>query len=371
MSDNRNSKSQRNSKSKNLKPVISQSTKLVTREQAVAHVLAARANKARIGFTSGAFDLLHIGHVQYLEKAKALCDVLIVGVNSDASVRSYKDPRRPFNFETDRAQVLCGLASVDLVFLFEEKNNNQNILDLKPDIYIKAGDYKKEQLSSAPLVESYGGSIEIIPFVEGRSSSNIIQRIVESENIRSIDAKPAAPRATVFFDRDGTLIEHVEYLSEPSKVKLLDGAVEGMKLLQENGFALVVVTNQPGIGLGYFSKEDFFAVNREFFKQVSAHGVRIDKVYFCPHSMSEQCECRKPGTALLDRAFDELPADRSKSFFFGDMSSDIECGKRASLRTILVGSGRAGKDGLFSAKPDSSVTSILEGAKWILSQVKT
>lgn len=342
--------------------------KVLSREMVAEHAERARAEGRVVGFTSGAFDLLHAGHVSYLSKARGLCDVLVVGVNSDASVKSYKDPARPYNSADDRAGVVAGLESVDFVFIFDEKNNNQNIQVLKPNVYIKAGDYTREQLSSAPLVETLGGRVEILPFVEGRSSSRVIQRIGESFIHASIPTKPHDPIPTVFLDRDGTLVEHVEYLSEPSKVRLLPGVIEGMKLLQDKGFALVVVTNQPGIGLGYFTKEDFFAVNREFFKQVSAQGIRISKVYYCPHSLSESCECRKPGTALLERAFSELPADRSRSFLIGDMSSDIECGVRAQIPSVLVGTGRKGKDGLFSAAPSASVATFDQAADWIVQQ---
>ena len=156
------------------------------------------------------------------------------------------------------------------------------------------------------------------------------------------------------------MIEHIEYLSEPDRVKLLPGVIEGLKKFQDNGFALVVVTNQQGIGLGYCTKEDFYAVNREFLRQVSRAGISIDKVYFCPHSVADQCECRKPGIKLIERAVQEVPSDLSRSVMVGDMTSDIECGSRAGLTTVLVGSGRGGSDAMFPAQPTLRVASFAD-----------
>ena len=120
---------------------------------------------ARVGFTSGSFDLIHPGHVDYLSKAKELCDCLIVAVNSDNSIKGYKSELRPIVPADSRAKVVAALEAVDYVFIFDELNNNQNITLLKPDYYIKAADYNKKSLSSAPLVESYGGEVKLIDVV--------------------------------------------------------------------------------------------------------------------------------------------------------------------------------------------------------------
>jgi len=339
--------------------------KIVARELLSTACAKERAAGKIVGFTSGTFDVLHAGHVQYLEGARAQCDLLIVGLNSDSSVKSYKSPGRPFVPQAERAALVAALGCVDYVFVFDELNNNQNAELLKPSIYFKAGDYSKGKLSSAPIVERHGGKIVILPFKEGNSSSAIISRIQNAgydATAAMIDLPKGAPRPALFLDRDGTLIEHVEYLHEPEKVKLLQGVVEGLLAFQAAGYALVVVTNQPGIGLGYFSKEQFFAANRELLRLVSSKGIRLDKVYFCPHALSEQCECRKPGTAFVKRAVEELNIDLTKSYFAGDMSSDIECGKRAGCKTILVGTGRGGADGLFAAKADYSFAGLGDAA---------
>ena len=342
--------------------------KILPRELLAEFIKQQKASGKTVGFTSGTFDLLHAGHAQYLEAARAQCDVLVVGVNSDASVKSYKSPGRPFVPEQERAQVVAALGCVDRVFIFDELNNNRNVEILKPSIYFKAGDYSKDKLTSAPLVESYGGKVVLLPLREGNSSSSIISRIQNAgfdAKAAMIDLPKGPPRPALFLDRDGTLIEHVEYLHEPEKVKLLPGVIKGLLAFQAAGYALVVVTNQPGIGLGYFSKEQFFAANRELLRQVSKEGVRLDKVYFCPHALSEQCECRKPGTAFVKRAIEELNVDVTRSYFVGDMSSDIECGHRAGCKTILVGTGRGGADGLFKVKADYEFAGLEEAVPLI------
>ena len=343
--------------------------KILSRQEVATLREELRARGQKVGFTSGVFDLIHPGHVEYLEKAKALCDVLFVGLNSDSSVKEYKDPLRPINGESNRAIVLAGLQSVNYLFIFNERNNNKNIELLKPDLYIKAGDYSKEKLTSAPAVEAYGGRVELIPVHAGASTTNTIAEIISRYSVPECTELPLPPPSpAVFLDRDGTIIEHVEYIHEPEKVKLLPGALAGMKRLKEAGFRLVVVTNQPGIGMGYFTKEDFFAVNREFLRAVVREKIFIDKVYFCPHSESQKCTCRKPSTGMIERAVKELNINLTQSFMIGDMTLDVMLGKNAGCRTIQVVTGIGGNDKRFEVVPDFTAKNLDEAATWILAQ---
>lgn len=342
-------------------------SKILTREEIAKS--AKREGIKAIGFTSGVFDLVHPGHVRYLEEARSKCDFLIVGVNSDSSVRSNKGEKRPICFENSRLEVVASLEAVDAAFLFSEANNNNNIEILKPDIYFKAGDYDKSKLSSAPLVESYGGRVEIIPFAEGFSSTAIIDRICsvhDDETPRSNKKEPYKLAPAVFVDRDGTINEPVEYLHEPSKFKVLKGALEGLRRFKEKGYRIVVVTNQPGIGFGYFTKEDFFAVNKEMLRQAHKAGVAIDRIYYSPYSQADNTTCRKPGTALIERAVNDLNLDLKASMVIGDTTSDIEMGRKLGIRTVLVTTGEGGKDGKFKTSPDLTVDSIADAAKAVL-----
>lgn len=136
-----------------------------------------RAQGKRIVFTNGCFDILHAGHVRYLKQARMLGDCLVVGLNSDASVRKLKGPKRPVNSERDRAEVLGALKAVDYVVIFSEPTAERIISRVKPAVYVKGGDYSVETLPEAPVVTSYGGEIKLLPFVDGKSTTNIIAKI--------------------------------------------------------------------------------------------------------------------------------------------------------------------------------------------------
>jgi len=128
-------------------------------------------------FTNGCFDILHAGHVRYLAGARQLGDCLIVGLNSDSSVRQLKGPNRPVNCQEDRAEVLAGLAAVDYVVVFDETTAENLVAVVQPDVYAKGGDYSIEKLPEGKIVAAHGGRIVLVPEVPGRSSSNIIEKI--------------------------------------------------------------------------------------------------------------------------------------------------------------------------------------------------
>jgi len=136
-------------------------------------------NGKKVVFTNGVFDILHIGHLTYLEEARGLGDVLIVGVNSDRSVKTNKGDKRPINPEKNRAEMLLGLKFVDFTVIFDEKTP-ENLLDLlKPDIHVKGGDYKKEDLPETEIVEKNGGEVKILSFVDNISTTEIINKIID------------------------------------------------------------------------------------------------------------------------------------------------------------------------------------------------
>jgi D-beta-D-heptose 7-phosphate kinase/D-beta-D-heptose 1-phosphate adenosyltransferase len=153
------------------------SSKIVTENQ-LKHLLAVwRFKDDVIVFTNGCFDLLHPGHISYLEKARTLGDRLIVGLNSDESVKRLKGSGRPVNNQQDRARLLAALQCVDAVVVFEEDAPARLIEEVKPDILVKGGDYSLDQVVGASYVQSYGGRVEILPYVSGYSSSNILEKL--------------------------------------------------------------------------------------------------------------------------------------------------------------------------------------------------
>lgn len=300
-----------------------------------------RAAGLSVGFTCGAFDLLHAGHVDYLEQARKLCDRLIVAVNSDDSVRSYKGPLRPINREQHRIAVIAALSSVDAAILMRESQPASLITTLRPDLYIKGGDYQVSQLKSAPIVEAYGGRCVVIPVAEEVSTTKLIQRIRHLDSYAEPVTTTRTGNPIVFLDRDGTLIRNVPFLNTPARVELLPGVGDGLRELQDQGFRLVIVTNQQGLGLGYFDYDQFVQINSRMFELLSPYGVRISRIYFCPHSSAEKCNCRKPGTKLVELALAYFGARAEDCFFVGDSDADMLCSHKAGCRGILVGESQA------------------------------
>ena len=136
-----------------------------------------RAGGKKIVFTNGCFDILHAGHVRYLAKARSFGDCLVLGLNTDDSVHRLKGPTRPINSEQDRAEVVGALKSVDYVVFFGEQTAETLIAKVKPDVYAKGGDYTLDTLPEAKIVQSYGGRVEFIDLVQGRSTTNVIEKI--------------------------------------------------------------------------------------------------------------------------------------------------------------------------------------------------
>ncbi|MAY74214.1 MAG: D-glycero-beta-D-manno-heptose 1-phosphate adenylyltransferase [Phycisphaerae bacterium] len=153
------------------------SDRLRTLEEARVEIAATRAVGKRVVFTNGCFDVLHAGHVTLLEKARSLGDHLVVGLNSDASVTRLKGEGRPVTPESDRAKLLAALRSVDTVVLFEDDTPIKLIEALKPDVLVKGADYTRETVVGADVVASYGGRVELVDLVEGRSTTSIIDRV--------------------------------------------------------------------------------------------------------------------------------------------------------------------------------------------------
>ncbi|TAJ10667.1 MAG: D-glycero-beta-D-manno-heptose 1-phosphate adenylyltransferase [Nitrospirae bacterium] len=154
--------------------------KIKSRGEVAAELATRRARRERIVFTNGCFDLMHVGHVRYLEAARALGDLLVVGVNSDESVRVLqKGPDRPIVPQDQRAEVLAALACVDYVVLFGEPDPGRLIAELQPDVLVKGGDWTPEQIVGRETVEARGGTVRTIPLVPGASTTSLINKIRE------------------------------------------------------------------------------------------------------------------------------------------------------------------------------------------------
>jgi rfaE bifunctional protein nucleotidyltransferase chain/domain len=310
--------------------------RILTLEQ-VDHWLATqRASGRTIGFTCGAFDVMHAGHAQYLAEARRCCDALLVAVNSNDSIRRYKNPLRPVNAWNERAFVVASMSSVDRVTVLEEDRPLSLILRWKPDFYIKGGDYKAGALRSGSVVEEYGGKTVLIPPQFAASTTSMFERI----QALAVHAAPGKitgnpPHALALLDRDGTLVRDACF--DPTKVELLPGVLEALTNLQAAGFRLCLVTNQQGIGLGYFGYRDFIDGNRALLRQLGKAGISIAKIYFCPHSLADICECRKPAPGMILRAQREENVPLERCVVIGDSLADVEAAAAAGCRGFYVG----------------------------------
>lgn len=152
-------------------------SRILTRQELARVADDLRTAGQRIVVTNGCFDILHVGHVRVLDAARQLGDVLIVGLNSDESVRKLKGPTRPVNNELDRAEILANLRSVDFVTVFSEDTADELLKAIKPDIYAKGADYTVSSLPETKTVESFGGQIRLLELVPGKSTTNIVGKI--------------------------------------------------------------------------------------------------------------------------------------------------------------------------------------------------
>jgi len=310
--------------------------------------------------TNGVFDVLHRGHVSYLQRAADMGGSLLVAVNSDASARMLdKGPDRPLNAAEDRAYVLAGLASVAMVTFFNTRNPVELIQAVRPDIYVKGGDYDMETLEETRVVRSWGGQSLAIPFVDGFSTTALVKRI----------RKPMPPelRKAAFLDRDGVINLDKAYVHRWEDFVFVPGAIKGMRRLQDAGYALVIVTNQSGIARGYFTEAQYLALTATLREYLNREGVQLAGVYHCPHhpnstvdALSINCACRKPAPGMLLQAARDLGLSLPDSVLVGDKASDIKAARAAGVgRAYLVQSDNP-ESGAADACPDGQFTNLLE-----------
>jgi D-glycero-D-manno-heptose 1,7-bisphosphate phosphatase len=180
---------------------------------------------------------------------------------------------------------------------------------------------------------------------------------------------PGSQSNVVILDRDGTIVVDRGYLADPNGLEFMPGAAEGLRWLWERGYPLVVITNQSGVGRGFFTNDCVEAMNARLLTMVERAGAKLSAIYVCPHAPEAHCPCRKPNLALMERAAKELNFDPRRSVVVGDRDSDIEFGVRAGARTILISSELPKTSG--RVKATLRVPSLLEAAQSIIAGVTT
>lgn len=282
-------------------------------------------------FTNGVFDILHLGHVSYLEKAATLGESLVVGINSDTSVRTLgKGLDRPIIVDDDRARLVASLSCVACVIIFNESTPEILLCEIQPEIYTKGGDYTENTLPEAALMKRWGGRTNIVDFKSGYSSSNIIKKIRKH-------------RKAAFIDRDGVINVDKGYVNKITDFEYMPGAISGLQELDELGFEIIIVTNQSGIARGYYTEEQFRILSDYIEADLKTNGIQILETFYCPHhpdgtvpEYKQVCRCRKPEPGMILDAALKHGISISESILIGDKDSDIVAGRKAGIQSCFL-----------------------------------
>jgi D-glycero-D-manno-heptose 1,7-bisphosphate phosphatase len=196
----------------------------------------------------------------------------------------------------------------------------------------------------------------------------IKKEFCSTKQLNNMGQPPAAAALkAVFLDRDGVVNRDTNYVHKVEDFEFIPGSKVAMKMLNEAGYKLFIISNQSGIGRGYYTTSDVEYLHKYMISELEKASVKIEKIYYCPHTAESNCECRKPNPYFVLQAQKEFDIDLSKSFFIGDHDSDIACGKNSGLKTIGVLSGHQTK---FDSNPDLTVTDLMAAAK-IICKIKT
>lgn len=271
---------------------------------------------------NGSFDILHPGHFVFLKECKKQGDVLILCLNSDKSIKTYKGPTRPINKQAVRVKNLVISDSIDHLVVFDEINPKKILNLIKPDIHCVGKDWGKDCLEKG-VVERNKGKIYVAGWKKGFSTSRLVK-------IPTVKA--------VFLDRDGTInLNEPEFVHKKEDFKFLPGVIPALKRLSKTDYMLIITTNQSGIGRGYYTEKDLQKLHQWMLGKLKKEKIRIDKIYYCPHHPKDNCSCRKPKPGMIEKAVKDLGIDLSKSWLVGDSERDIQVGREMNLKTILLG----------------------------------
>ena len=175
-------------------------------------------------------------------------------------------------------------------------------------------------------------------------------------------------RKAVFIDRDGTICEEVNYLSRPENLRLFPFSAEAVKMLNDNDFLVVLITNQSGIARGFFDEKTLHEIHAKLKSELDESKAKLDAIYFCPHKPADNCFCRKPAIGMIQKAKQNFPFDLKNSWIIGDKAIDVETGFNAQIKTALVLTGYGKKEApTLKQKPDIIAENLLEAVKLMIS----
>jgi histidinol-phosphate phosphatase family protein len=280
----------------------------------------------------------------------------IVDVDKDGRVKKIWRPK-----EGEKFRNLTNAA----VFVFSKKITK----------YIPGKKFANIERDILPLVLERGEHIYAYETDEYIKDIGTPERLKKVKN--DFKNKKIVRRPVVFLDRDGVINEDIELITKPSQIKLIKGSAEGLKLLKKHGFITIVVTNQPVVARNLCTEEDVKKINEKLKTMLAKKGAVIDAIYYCPHHPDKgypeenpaykiECECRKPKIGMLLKASEDFGFDLKNCIVVGDRTVDIQTGKNAGCRTILVKTGKGGNDKKYDVKPDYVCKNLFAAARLII-----
>lgn len=303
--------------------------KIKSQKQIVRIANFYRKRGKKIVTFNGSFDILHFGHIRALEEAKSQGDILIILLNSDRSVASYKGPYRPIIPQDYRAKVLAALSCVDYITIFHEINPIFIVSQIKPNIHCNGSDWGRNCIERG-VVESNGGRIHVLKWYKGFSTSDVISKILKKYAQPTIKA--------VFLDRDGTINDNrMGYTSTIKNFIFLPLVKQALNKLSKTDYKIIITTNQSGIGRGFFKVSDLLKLHAWMQKEFREQNIRLDKIYYCPHRPQDNCRCRKPKLGMLLDAVKDFRISLNDGWLIGDDDKDVVLGRSANVKTIKLG----------------------------------
>lgn len=333
------------------------SPKILSQKKLIITARLLKKQGKKIVLVNGSFDIMHAGHVKFLNEAKRHGDVLLVLVNSDESIRQYKGPNRPIIKERERAEVVAAISVVDYVTLFDELQPRDIITRVRPDIYCNGSDWGRYCVERE-AVESGGGQVVIINRKKSEATtSEIIKQILGVYAKLQVKA--------IFIDRDGTINDNRDgYVHRIADFDYLPGALKALRLLSRTDYKIIIVTNQSGIGRGYYTQKAYDKLMKFMLADFRQKKIRIDKVYFCPHHPADRCDCRKPKVGLLLKAVRDFGVSLNDSWLIGDDDCDVVMGREANVKTIKIGP----LNSKLKVRPNFVASDLAAAAKIILNK---
>tara|TARA_Y100000741_G_scaffold315555_1_gene261470 strand:+ start:234 stop:1229 length:996 start_codon:yes stop_codon:yes gene_type:complete len=326
------------------------------KEDLITKISELRQSNIKIGTVSGSFDRFHEGHKFSLEFCMKNADKLLVLINSDKSISTYKGKNRPLDSIEKRIKALESFSSKNIYFIFDDLVPNKILQLIKPDVHFISKDWSKNPVEKH-VIEENGGIVVEHPHLEGVSTSINLKKNNEDERINK----------AIFFDRDGTINDDVGYLNNLEEININENALKGLERISKLNYLNIIVTNQSGVEKGYLSIEMLNNINNKIKDIINEHNGRIDHVYFDTSSADKPSNSRKPKNGMVLRAVKEHNLSLKDSWVIGDRDTDIELGKMCNMKSILINNERY--EYKSKIRPDYIVNDLLEAYEIIVAEV--